>query len=201
MEPLPLYRLLAPAAFVAGLAVVGLVRPDLARFRAMLLGIAAMTGYGMAQDQVSARLCPEYFTRLHPPIPGVTDPTLLGIAWGFLGAWWGGALLGYFAGIAATIGPRPPVPVRELVRPMLVLVVVVAGVAALTGVAVAVHADLLGVALGPGMAAAVPPGRHRALFVVACLHFAAYASAAVGSVGLCVWVGVSRQRSRSSQRQ
>lgn len=191
MDPLPWYRIAAPVAFVAGLVVVCSVAPN-PRFRAMLLGVACLAGYGMAMDQVSARLCPEHFTVFHPPIPNLTDPTLLGIAWGFLGAWWGGAILGYSAGIAATAGPHPPVSVRGLVRPMLAVLAVTAAVTVLTGFSVWRHAEMLGVTLAPDVANLVPPERHRACLVVACYHFSAYVTAIVAGVVMCVWVGRSR---------
>ena len=196
MDPLPWYRIAAPVIAVAGLAAFCAARP-VPRFRAMLLGIGVMSGYAMLQDQVSAHLCPEYFSKLHPPIHGLTDPTLTGIAYGFLGSWWGGALLGYAAGVAATVGSRPPVGLRELFRTMLVLVGGIAAVTAVTGVNVALHADLLGVTFQPGLSALVPPERQRAALVVACYHFAAYVSAVVGSVVLLVWVTVERRRKTS----
>lgn len=191
MEPLEWYRIAAPVAFVAGLAVICAIQ-DLPRFRAMLLGIAVLVGYAVGQDQVSARLCPEYFTVFHNPIPGVTDPTLLGMAWGFLGAWWGGAILGYTAGIAATSGSHPPMPIRDLIRPLMVLVAGVGFVSALTGAVTYRHAEFFAIRLDPRFEAQVPADRARMLFVVANYHLAGYIAAGVGSVGLCVWI--ARQR-------
>ena len=193
MEPLPWYKVAAPVAFVVGLAVLCAVR-NLPRFRAMLLGIGLLSGYAAVQDQFSARLCPEYFTHFHNPIPGLTDPTLTGIAWGFLGAWWGGALFGYFAGIAATVGNRPKLTVRDLILPMGVSVLAVAGVTALTGVAVAFYAEQLGVEVDPYLAGPVPAERRRGLLVVSCYHLAAYASAVAASVACCVWIARERAR-------
>ena len=46
------------------------------------LCIAAAIGYGIAHDQVTARVCIEYFTIGHPPIFGTQSPTLLAIGWG-----------------------------------------------------------------------------------------------------------------------
>ena len=192
MEPTPWYKIAAPVAFVVGLAVVCAVK-NLPRFRAMLLGIGLLSGYAAIQDQVSARLCPEYFTHYHNPIPGLTDPTLTGIVWGFLGAWWGGALFGYFVGIAATAGKRPPLSLRELVKPMLVTVLGVAGVTALVGGSVAFYAEQFGVTLDPYMAPSVPVERRRGLLVVCCYHLAAYVSAVIGSVICCVWVAWIRR--------
>jgi hypothetical protein len=193
MEPLAWYQIVAPTIVCLILVLVALAtqRP---RLRFAAIGLVAMVGYGMLQDQLSARLCPDYFTVFHPPIPGVTDPTLLGVAWGFLGAWWGGVLLGYIAGLVATLGSRPPVAPRELVRPLVVLLLVVGLVVLLTGINVWRHAELLGVSLDPALTKLVPPERHRPLLIVACYHFAAYASATIGGVVLCVWVWVERVR-------
>ena len=193
MEPLAWYRIVLPAAVCIGLLVFAAVRP-IARFRFAAMGLISLVGYGVIKDQFTARLCPEYFTGFHPPIPGLTDPTLLGLAWGFLGAWWGGVLLGYSAGLTATLGPRPSLAPRELVRPLAVLLAAVAAVAALTGFNVARHAELLGVTVGPDVAGLLPPERHRPLLVVACTHFAAYATAIVGGVLVCVWLAAERKR-------
>ncbi|MCU0705434.1 MAG: hypothetical protein MUF18_15790 [Fimbriiglobus sp.] len=158
----------------------------------LLLGIGLLSGYAMLQYQVSARLCPEYFTHFHNPIPGVTDPTLMGIAWGFLGAWWGGALFGYSAGIAATAGKKPPITVRQLVGPMVLTMAGVAVVTALVGGVVAFYAEQLRVQVHPVAAWPVPEERSRWLLVVCCYHLTAYAAAVVGSVACCVWVGFRR---------
>jgi nitrate reductase NapE component len=54
------------------------------------------------------------------------------------------------------------------------------------------HAEFFAVRLDSVFEARVPPERARFLFVVACYHLVAYASAVVGSVGLCVWVAWKR---------
>lgn len=194
MDPLPWYKLAVLVAAVGGLAAYCAARPA-PRPRIMLLAVVVLCGYAMLQDQVSARLCPEYFTVLHNPIPGVTDPTLLGLIWGFLGAAPGGLVLGYVLGLCATAGRHPPWGVRRLVRPLMALTGFVGFVTAVTGLAVWRHLDLFGVRFEEGFLAGVPAERHRAAFVVACYHLAAYAASVAGSVGLCVWVGVSRGRS------
>lgn len=191
MEPLTWFRIVAPIVACMGFAVVAVWVP---RFRFAVMGLVAMVGYGILQDQVSARLCPEYFTVAHPPVPGLKNPTLLGIAWGFLGSWWGGLLMGYFVGLAATLGPRPPLTLRDVVRPMLVLLVVVGVMTALTGVNVWRHAELLGVSLDPFLKRMVPADRHRWLMVVACYHFTAYTTATLASIVLCAWVWRERAK-------
>lgn len=193
MEPLAWYRIASPAVAVGVLAL--LAARGNPRFQFAVLGIGALVGYAVLQDQVSARLCPEYFTVFHPPIEGLTDPTLLGVAWGFLGAWWGGVLMGYTAGLTATLGTRPPLAPRDLFRPVLALLAATATVTALTGFIVWQHAELFEVSLGR-VADVVPAHRRVWLLVVACYHFAAYGTAIAGSVLLCLWV--RRERIRRS---
>jgi len=147
----------------------------------------------MMQDQVSARLCPEYFTVLHPPIPGLTDPTLLGICWGFIGGWWGGIVLGYAAGLVSTLGPRPPLSPRDFIKPLILLMCTVGTVTALCGFSVWRHANMLSVSL-EGMDGLIPPERHRAALTVACYHFVAYASATLGGIVVCAWLRAERRK-------
>jgi len=190
VNPLDWHQIALPVAVCLALAVLAV---RMARYRFVMLGLGAIVGYAMLQDQVSARLCPEYFTILHPPIPGVTDPTVLGIGWGFLGAWWGGVLLGFALALAATRGSRPALAPRAVVRPLGVLVIAVATVTALTGFTVWHHAQILGLALDDSMTRLVPQERHRALFTVACYHLTAYISASIGGVLVCIWAWNARK--------
>jgi hypothetical protein len=189
---LPTYRIVLPVVVVTGLTIFCVVR-NIPRFRAMLLGIVVFSAYGILQDQVSARLCPEYFTAFHPPIPGLTDPTLMGITWGCLGSWWGGALVGYIAGTIATSGTKhPPLPVRSLVLPMLVTALAVAVVPTLAGVSVWRHVELFDVKFDTWVSHVVPPERQRNAFVVASYHLVAYGASVMSGVVMCVWVGFRR---------
>lgn len=201
MEPLPLYRVVVPVVAVGLFAAFCAVR-NIPRQRIALLGILAMSGYGMLQDQISARLCPEYFTVFHNPLPGgVSDPTLVGIGWGFLGSWWGGLALGYAAGLTATLGKNPPLGPRELLKPVGVLLLGVAAATAACGVSVWMYADAFEIRLHPLFDAKLPPERHRGLFTVSCYHLVAYASAIVGSVLLCGWIAWQRRSLADRVRQ
>ena len=51
--------------------------------------------YGILHDQVTARVCVEYFTIGHPPVFATESPTLLAIGWGIIATWWGRAVLGH----------------------------------------------------------------------------------------------------------
>src|SRR3954463_16695995 len=95
----------------------------------VLLSIAAAVAYGILHDQVTARVCVEYFTIGHPPVFPTESPTRLGIGWGIIATWWVGLLLGIPLAVAARAGRRPWRGVRSLVRPVLTLLLVMGGCA------------------------------------------------------------------------
>ena len=146
----------------------------------VLLCMATAVLYGVVHDQITARVCVEYFTVGHPPVFDTTDPTLLGLGWGIIATWWVGLILGLAAVVAARAGPRPPRSARSLVRPLALLV----GMAGFAALAAGMLGHLLAkggaVRLPPEMADALPAEMHARF--LACL-FAHTASYAVGFVG------------------
>src|SRR5690349_16358418 len=86
LKPLHPAKVIIQMLVVGGLLAFWTFRPDPLR-QMLQIGITAEVLYAMLQDQISARMCPEYFTVAHPRIEGLTNPTLMGITWGFLGAW------------------------------------------------------------------------------------------------------------------
>jgi hypothetical protein len=185
-DPLPWWRIAAPLAVFMVLCLANRLRP-LPLLRIVLLCSLALIGYGMLQDQVSARLCPEYFTIGHAPIPGVSDPTLLGVAWGFLGGFPGGIALGLPLALAANLGSLPCLSARALLRPLFALLAATALGALIAGASGAYNATVVNIAIGEPWASFVPHERHWHFFVVACAHFGAYLGAGVAGVGLCAW--------------
>src|SRR5215470_2611517 len=99
----------------------------------VLFCILAAVVYGIAHDQVTARVCVEYFTIGHPAVFDTASPTLLGLGWGVLATWWVGLLLGLLLALAARIGARPKRTVRSLLRPVLLLLVVMGALSVLAG--------------------------------------------------------------------
>ena len=98
------------------------------------LCIGASILYGILHDQITARVCVEYFTVGHPPIFGTDSPTLLALGWGVIATWWVGLMLGVPLAIAARAGHRPRRDVRSLVRPIARLLLVMAACALAAGI-------------------------------------------------------------------
>jgi hypothetical protein len=156
------------------------------------LSILACITYGIIHDQVTARICVEYFTIGHPPIFGTRDPTLLGIGWGILATWWVGLLIGVPLATAARIGSRPKRSAFSLIRPMAVLFTCTAVLATLAGVAGYVAASNRWVRLVGDLAGDVPRERHVPFLVDLWAHSASYIGGFVGGIILMAWVWRSR---------
>jgi hypothetical protein len=66
--------------------------------------ILASVVYGVLHDQVTARICVEYFTDFHPIIIDTRDPFVLALVWGVIATWWVGLILGILLAASAQAG-------------------------------------------------------------------------------------------------
>jgi H+/Cl- antiporter ClcA len=164
------------------------------------LCIGSAVAYGIVHDQVTARVCVEYFTIGHPPVFPTESPTLLGIGWGIIATWWVGLLLGIALAVAARAGRRPQRGVRSLMRPVVTLLLVM-GVCALA-------AGLAGFALGRSgavdlvepLSSLVPRDRHARFLADLWAHSASYLVGFSGGLVVIVRVWRSRKGSTTASR-
>lgn len=152
----------------------------------ILMCVVAAVSYGIVHDQITARVCVEYFTVGHPPILGTDDPTLLGIGWGILATWWVGLPLGVALAIAARAGPRPRRSVGSLVRPIVGLLLVMAAAALLAGIAGWFFARGGIVRLVGPIARELPADRHVPFLADLWAHAASYFVGVTGGVVVLV---------------
>src|SRR5215468_9910325 len=99
----------------------------------ILLCISAAVGYGVLHDQVTARICLEYFTVFHPPMFATQSATLQALGWGVIATWWVGLFLGLLLMLAARAGPRPKLTAGSLINPIGRLLIVMACCALIAG--------------------------------------------------------------------
>src|SRR6185437_6421326 len=92
----------------------------------VLLPTCAAIAYGIVMDQITIRVCPEYFTIAHPHILNTASLTLLALAWGVIATWWAGAIAGVAFAIASRTGKLPKVTWRRFRRPLVILALVMA---------------------------------------------------------------------------
>jgi hypothetical protein len=154
----------------------------------ILMCIFAAIAYGIIHDQVTARVCVEYFTIGHPPIFGTEDLTLLGIGWGVVATWWVGLLLGIPLAIVARAGSRPKRSVGSLVRPLVWLMAIMA-VCALGAGALGWFLAHYGIVflVGP-IAQALPYQRHVPFIADLWAHSASYLAGFTGGIVVLVIV-------------
>lgn len=161
----------------------------------VLLCIVAACIYGIVHDQITARICVEYFTICHPPVFNTDSPTLLGIGWGILATWWVGLLLGIGMAWAARSGSALRCEPRSLVRPIFILLCLMAGCALLAGAIGFVVASQHWVYLVEPLASNVPARLHIRFLTDLWAHGASYLSGFVG--GLILIVQTRRARLKS----
>jgi hypothetical protein len=154
--------------------------------------------YGIIHDQITARICVEYFTIGHPLILPHASTTELALAWGVLATWWAGLVIGVLLALAARVGRRPKWPVRRIIRPTVGLLIVMAWCAVLAG--------LIGRALATGgtvlllepLASRIPADRHIAFLSAAFAHSASYLVGFIGGLVLALWIWMRRGRGQAA---
>uniref|UniRef100_UPI003752609C hypothetical protein n=1 Tax=Armatimonas sp. TaxID=1872638 RepID=UPI003752609C len=89
------------------------------------LTVGLSCAYGIAHDQITARVCIEYFTIGHfSPANIPWTPTVLGLYWGIVATWWVGLILGIPLALCACVGSWPKRSAQELLRPLLLLLAI-----------------------------------------------------------------------------
>ena len=138
------------------------------------LGIVAACVYGVIHDQITARICVEYFTLGHAPLFATESPTLLGIGWGIIASWWGGAILGLGLAAAARVGRPPKIAASNMIRPVIILLGVMAISALIAGIVGNLAARMGWVYLIGQIAIDVPKEKHPAFLADMWAHGASY---------------------------
>jgi hypothetical protein len=161
----------------------------------VLMCSAAAVVYGIIRDQVTARVCLEYFTVGHPPVFGTDNPTLLGIGWGIIATWWVGLLLGLPLAVAARAGARPRRSVRSLIRPVVWLMAVMAVCALIAGCLSWILAEYGAVYLIGPIARDLPVDRDVPFLADMWAHSASYLAGLIG--GIVVIANAWRRRGKA----
>ena len=164
----------------------------------VFLAVLACVTYGIIHDQITARICVEYFTIGHPRIIASEDPMTLGVVWGIIATWWVGVLLGVPLAIVARTGSRPKRSAASLIRPVVILQGACASLAMLAGAFGYLAASNGWVRLAGTLAEKVPQQKHIPFLIDLWAHSASYLAGFVGGILLMVWVWRSRGRSSNA---
>jgi hypothetical protein len=159
-----------------------------------LFTVAAVL-FGLIHDQITARVCLEYFTVAHVTIVASQSPTVLGLVWGVVATWWAGALAGIIVSLAAREGPWPKLPWNHFVRPASALAGAMAGSALLAGVAAYVLTAHGAVHIVSDYEDLIAPERQARFMADVWAHLASYAVGLLGSVAIAAMALRSRRLS------
>lgn len=165
----------------------------------MVTAIAAAITYGVLHDQVTARVCVEYFTIGHPPLFDTTNPTLLGLGWGVVATWWVGLILGVSLALVSRLGSWPKTPPSVLWKPIGVLLGCMAVCALIAGCIGYALATSGGVFLVGPLETQIPAAKHHVFIADAWAHVASYLSGFVGGVAVLGVVARSRWKAARDQ--
>ncbi len=149
--------------------------------------VAAAILYGIVHDQVTARVCVEYFTVFHPTIVPTSSPTVLGLVWGVVATWWVGLGLGLPLAVVAQVGHRPTLSAAELRRPTAILLAVMATLALIVGLACYALAGSGSLAMPRHLAGLIPGSRHAAFLADLGAHNTSYLAGFVGGLVVLGW--------------
>jgi len=159
------------------------------KLQIVLLSVLAACTYGVVHDQITARVCIEYFTIAHPPLFHTTSTTLLALCWGVAATAGIGAALGVVLALVSQSGAPAPWPASRLARSVLLLLVVMAASAFIAGVVGYQLSHRGFISIPRDLGVAVPAPQHDRFMAVWFAHGASYLVGLAGGALLCfrVW--------------
>lgn len=158
------------------------------------LCIASAIVYGLVHDQITARVCIEYFTIGHPPVFSTESPTLLALGWGIIATWWCGLILGVPLALIARLGSWPKLSAADFRKPIAIQLVCMGVVAVIAGCSGYVAARAGWVELMEPLASEIPRQVHVRFLAALWTHLASYGTGFLG--GLFIWGWAWRERTR-----
>ena len=156
------------------------------------IGLLTTVTYGVINNQVTARICIEFFD-LFPLRIANDSPTAIATAYGIWSTWWLGVFFGGLMATVGRVGRLPKIAPATIARPVGLVLSGVATTAAVFGVAgYFLYSSTPWNTLPQDIRAAIPPDKVWAFFVVNSAHSGAYVSGVAGALILCYWMHSER---------
>lgn len=185
-DPIELWRVLLAASSVVLTVFLGWLRPDWKAFRIVAISLGGTVGYAVIQDQITTRICFEYFTVAHPVLLGLPQhPTVLGLAWGVLGSLFGAIFGGISLAFCCHLGKRPLLPAKKAAIIVLAVLIVMGLTTVISGTIGSQLASSGKIPVDETLGYDIPPDKHVAFWTVAYAHFGTYSAGISGGVLAC----------------
>jgi hypothetical protein len=147
----------------------------------VVLSILAACIYGIAHDLVTAHVCIEYFMPpFHPVIVPTDSPIALALIWGVIATWWVGLFLGILLAFVCRLGRRPKLTVKDVIRPIIVLLTCIYAASMLSGTIGYAAARMGWITLPDGFV--LEQHIHASLVFNFVAHNSAYLFGAIGGI-------------------
>jgi hypothetical protein len=164
--------------------------------KVILACVLAAIAYGIVHDQITARLCVEYFTVAHPPLFHTQSPTILGFCWGVAATIGIGAVLGAILAEVSQSEGLPPYPIPRLCHSLLILLATMALTALFAGVLGFELSRHSIISLPVTFAELIPQARHDRFMAVWFAHCASYLAGLTGGAFLILRIWNQRGKPR-----
>jgi hypothetical protein len=162
----------------------------------LLLSICAATGYGIIHDQITVRMCLEYFSVAHPALFHTQSPSLIAFGWGVVATFWIGLTLGFLLARASQSEGLPPIPISKLAKLIFVLLGTMALAATLAGIVGFELSRHSLISIPSAWARVIPTSRDDRFMAVWFAHGASYLLGLVGGTFLILRIWNQRFRPR-----
>ena len=160
----------------------------------ILIVLFSSIAYGILHDMITAHLCVEYFTIVHPRVIESESPVRLALVWGIIATWWAALPMGILLAIVSQAGKWPKLALKEVLKPVFRLLGIMALLAAVAGTTGYFLTENGSIWLVPELAERISPDAHSRFLAAGWSHGASYLSGISGTVIVCILLYRKRKK-------
>jgi hypothetical protein len=151
----------------------------------LITSILLAVGYGIIHDLITINISLEYFTIGHPIIIENNSPIIIALVWGIIATWWAGLIIGILIATTASAGNQPKLGLKDVLKPMLSLILAMSIFAALSGLLGFILADNGLIFLNKTLSQNIPESKHNQFLIAGWSHGTSYLTGFIGTLIIC----------------
>ena len=161
-----------------------------------IIGISILLAilYGIYHDLITVNISIEYFTLGYPKIIESESRILLALLWGVIATWWVGLILGIFISVASRIGNYPKFGLKDVIQPILKLILIMSCTATIAGIISYLLAKEHVFYLVDSLANQIENDRHHLFLTAGWSHTSSYIVGFIGGIIIILKIWGKRKR-------